>query len=106
MGIALAQIDVSARPVPQPGPPDRRALMVEIVYHHISMLVLVADPPGQTWPQLSPVKWTLIWPSFGAAEFPPLSPVTGDDRTEILTHTGRWIPPVRLPVVRQRGRPR
>jgi hypothetical protein len=42
MGVALAQLDVSATPVPQPGPPDRRALMVEIVYHYISLLVLIA----------------------------------------------------------------
>jgi hypothetical protein len=54
MGIAPAQIDVSATPVPQPGPPDRRALMVEIVCHHITILVLIADSPGQTWPQLPP----------------------------------------------------
>lgn len=105
MGIALAQIDISATPVPQPGPPDRRALMVEIVYHHITLLILAADSPGQTWPQLSPVKWTLIWPAFGTAEFPPLSSVTADERTEILTHPGRWIPPVHVPAIRQSGQP-
>ena len=111
MGVALAQIDVSATPVPQPGPPDRRALIVEIVYHRISMLIFIADSAGQMWPQLSPVKWTLIWPSFGVVEFPPMSSVTAEERTEILTHPGRWIPPVQVairqsdlpPVVRRRN---
>jgi hypothetical protein len=105
MGVALAQIDVSATPAPRPGPPDRRALMVEIIYHHITMLVLIADSPGQTWPQRSPVKWTLIWPSFGVAEFPPMSPITKEERTEILTHPGRWIPPVQVSAIRHSDRP-
>jgi hypothetical protein len=101
IGVALAQIDVSATPVPQPGPPDRRGLMVEIVYHHISMLIFIADSPGQAWPQLSPVKWTLVWPSFGMAEFPPLDSVTADERTDVLAKPGRWIPPVQVPVIQQ-----
>jgi hypothetical protein len=105
MGVALAQMDVSATPVPQPGPPDRRALMVEMVYHHISVLVFIADSPAQTWPQLSPVKWTLMWPSFGMAEFPPMSPITKEERTEILSHPGRWIPPVQVSAIRQSGLP-
>jgi hypothetical protein len=101
MGVALAQMDVSATPVPRPGPPDRRALMAEIVYHHMTMLVFIADSPTQTWPQLSPVKWTLIWPAFGMAEFPPMSPITAEERTEILTRPGRWIPPVQVSAIRQ-----
>jgi len=105
MGVALAQIDVSATLVPQPGPPDRRALMMEIVYHHITLLVLIANSPAQTWPQLSPVKWTLMWPSFGMAEFPPMSPITKEERTEILSHPGRWIPPVQVSAIRQPGLP-
>jgi hypothetical protein len=105
MGIALAQIDISATPLPQPGPPDRRALMVEIVYHHISLLILIADSPKQTWPQMSPVKWTLIWPSFGTTEFPPMSSVTAEERTEIFSHPGRWIPPVEVPAIRRSGLP-
>jgi hypothetical protein len=105
MGVALAQIDISATPAPQPGPPDRRALMVEIVYHRITMLVLIADSPGQTWPQLSPVSWTRLWPSFGVAEFPPMSAITAEERTEILTHPGRWIPPVHVSAIRHSDRP-
>jgi hypothetical protein len=34
-GVGLAQMDISATPVLRPGPPDRRALMVETVYHHM-----------------------------------------------------------------------
>ena len=105
LGVALAQVDVSATLVPQPGPPDRRALMMGLVYHHMSVLVFIADSPGQTWPQLSPVKWTLMWPSFGMGEFPPMSPVTKEERTEIFSHPGRWIPPVQVWAVRQSGLP-
>jgi hypothetical protein len=105
IGVALARMDVSATPIPQPGPPDRRALMVEIVYHHISLLVFIGDSPGQTWPQLSLVKWTLIWPSFGVAEFPPMSSITKEERTELLTHPGRWIPPVHVSAIRQSDLP-
>jgi hypothetical protein len=48
-----------------------RALMMEIVYHHITLPVLITDLPGQAWPQFSPVKWKLMWPAFGMAEFLP-----------------------------------
>jgi hypothetical protein len=104
MGVALAQMDVSATPVPQPGPPDRRALIAEIVYHHITMLVFISDSPAQTWPQLSPAKWALMWPSFGMAEFPPMIPITRDERTELLSRPGRWIPPVQA-AIRQSDQP-
>lgn len=105
MGVGLVQMDISATPVPRPGPPDRRALMVEIAYHYITLLVLVADSPGQTWPQLSPVKWALIWPSFGMTEFPPMSSITQDERTEVLTRPGQWIPPVQVSGIRRSSQP-
>jgi hypothetical protein len=97
MGIALAQIDVSATPVPQPGPPDRRALMMgdRLPPHQH------ADPCRRfTRADVAsalPGEVDTVWPTFGAAEFPPLSPITADERTEILIHTGRWIPPVHVP---------
>ena len=30
-----------------------------------------------------------------------LGSVTADERTEVLTKPGRWIPPVQVPVIRQ-----
>jgi len=98
-------MDVSATFVPRPGPPDRRALMVEIVYHHITLLVLIADSPAQTWPRLSLVKWTRMWPSSGVAEFPPMSAITAEERTEVLAHPGRWIPPVQVSAIRHSDQP-
>lgn len=102
ISLGLEQIDVSATPVVIPGPPDRRVLMVAIVYHHISILVFIADSPGQTWPQLLPTQWTLAWPLFGLGllEYPPMRPVTGTELTEIFTQPGRWMPPVRTSAIR------
>jgi hypothetical protein len=105
IGIALAQMDISATRVPQPGPPDRRSLMVEFVYHQITMLIFIADSLGQAWPQLSPTKWQLMWPSFSTAEFPPMGRIASDERTEVLTHPGRWIPPVQVSGIRQSDQP-
>jgi len=47
VGLALEQMDVSAKPVPRPGSADRRVLLVEIIYHYITILVFIADSPGQ-----------------------------------------------------------
>jgi hypothetical protein len=100
LSIALAQIDVSATPIPRPGPPDRRILLTSIVYHNISFLVFITDPPGQVWPPpLSPAQWTRVWPSFGQVEYPPMSSVRGTELTEIFTRLGRWMPPVNVPIV-------
>lgn len=77
MGVALAQMDVSTTPVPRPGPPDRRALMAEIVYQ-----------AGIRHGRVS-----------------PMSPITAEERTEILTHPGRLIPPVQVSAIRQSGLP-
>jgi hypothetical protein len=102
ISLGLEQIDVSATPVARPGPPDRRVLMVAITYHYMSILVFIADSRGQVWPQLSPTKWALVWPTFGLGlfEFPPMSAVTGTELTEIFTKPGRWIPPVQVSGIR------
>jgi hypothetical protein len=99
LSIALAQVDVSATEVARPDPPDRRALLVAVVYHHFSVLVFIANSPGQSWPRMPFEKWTLFWPLLGLRqpEFPPLRTVSGTELTEIFTHPGRWIPPVRGP---------
>src|SRR5258708_2533105 len=62
ISLALAQIDVSATPDARPGPPDRRALLVAIVYHYFSILVIITDSPKQAWPQLLFTQWTLLCP--------------------------------------------
>ncbi len=97
ISIALAQLDVSATPDARPGPPDRRALLGSIVYHHFSLLTFISDSPEQAWPRLPLHQWTLLWPVLGLRqpEYPPLSTVSGTELTEIFTHPGRWIPPVR-----------
>src|SRR5258708_37932644 len=46
----LEQAKVSATPIPRPGAADRPVLLVEIVYHYTTILVLIADSPGQAWP--------------------------------------------------------
>jgi hypothetical protein len=103
ISIGLAQIDVSATPVPQPGPPDRQVLLVSIVYHYVSILVFITNSPGQAWPPLSLTQWMRVWPSFGlgVVEYPPISSVNGTELTEIFTHPGRWMPPVHVPIVRR-----
>ena len=97
LSIALAQVDVSATPVAQAGLPDRRALIAAIVYHYFTVLTFICDSPGQAWPRLPIHQWTMIWPALGlrSPEFAPLSTVSGTELTEIFTHPGRWIPPVR-----------
>lgn len=97
ISIALAQLDVSATPDPRPGPPDRRALLASIVYHHFSILAFICGSPEQAWPRLPLHQWALLWLVFGVRlpEYPPLSTVSGMELTEIFTHPGRWIPPVR-----------
>lgn len=97
ISIALAQVDVSATQVARPGPPDRRALLAAIVYHHFSILTFTADSPEQAWPRLPLHQWTLLWPVLGLRrpEFPSMRTVSGPELTEIFTHPGRWIPPVR-----------
>lgn len=104
MSIGLAHIDVSATPIPRPGPPDRQVLLVAIVYHYVSFLVFITDSPGQTGPVPPPQQWTLVWPLFGLGlvEYPPMSTVSGTELTEIFTKLGRWIPPIHVPV-RQSG---
>jgi len=99
LSIALAQMDVSATEVVRPDPPDRRALLTAIVYHHFSILVFIANSPGQAWPRLQGQQWTLLWPLLGVRqpEFCPLRTVSGPELTEIFMHPGRWIPPVRGP---------
>ncbi len=103
LSIALSQIDVSATPVPQPGPPDRRILLVSFVYHYVSILIFITDSLGQTWPPLSLTQWTRVWPLFGLGviEYPPMGSLNGTELTEIFTNPGRWIPPVQVPIVRQ-----
>jgi hypothetical protein len=104
LSIALEQIDVSATPIPEPGPPDRRILLTSIVYHYMSILVFITDSPGQAWhPPLSPMQWTRVWPPFGQIEYPSMSFVSGIELTEIFTQPGRWIPPVQVPIVHQPG---
>jgi hypothetical protein len=71
LSIALGQIDVSATPVPEPGPADRRILLTSIVYHYISILVFITNSPGRAWPPpLSPTQWTRVWPPFSQVEYP------------------------------------
>jgi hypothetical protein len=41
LSIALVHIDVSSTPVPKPGAPDRQVLLVDIVYHYISIFSLL-----------------------------------------------------------------
>ena len=102
IGVALAQIDVSATPVPAAGTagPAGADGGDRLPPHQHADLHRRA-PQGRRGLCVSPVKWTLIWPSFGVAEFPPLGSVTADERTEVLTKPGRWIPPVQVPVIRQ-----
>lgn len=103
ISIGLAHIDVSATPIPRPGPPDRQVLLVAIVYHHISFFVFITDSPGEALPpKLSPVRWTLVCPLFslGPAEYPPMSSVSGTELTELFTRPGRWIPPVQVSIRR------
>jgi hypothetical protein len=102
LSIALAHIDVSSTPVPQPGPPDRQVLLVDIVYHYISIFIFITDSPGQVGPPLSPTQWTLLWPPSGPGlvEYPPLSSVSGTELTELFTRPGRWIPAAHVPIRR------
>jgi hypothetical protein len=106
IAVALEQIDVSATPVPRPGTTDRRVLLVEIVYHYMTILVFIADSPGQMWPSLLPAAWTMIWPALGqsTAYYPPPSTVRGPEIEAILTKPGQWIPPVRSDI-RRSGQP-
>ncbi len=106
VGLALEQVDVSATPIPRPGAADRRVLLVEIVYHYITILVLIADSPGQAWPPLSPAAWTMVWPALGNSTvyYPPPSSVRGPDIEEILTKPDRWIPPIHS-TIRRLGQP-
>lgn len=106
IGLALEQIDVSATPVPRPGAADRRVLLVEIIYHHITILVFIADSPGQAWPSLSPTAWTMVWPALGRSTvyYPPPSSVRGSEIEEILTQPQRWIPTVHSHI-RRSGQP-
>ncbi len=102
LSIALAHLDVSSTPVPRLGPPDRQVLLVDIVYHYMSIFVFITDSPGQAWPPpLSPSQWARVWPlSSGLVEYPPLSSINGTELTEIFTKPGRWIPPVQVPIRR------
>ena len=106
VGLALEQMDVSAKPVPRPGSADRRVLLVEIIYHYITILVFIADSPGQPWPPLSPMAWSMVWPARGNSTvyYPPPTSVRGTDIEEILTQPGRWIPPIHS-TIRRLGQP-
>jgi hypothetical protein len=103
LAIALARMDVSATPMPRPGPPDRRVLLASIVYHRVSILVFITDSPGQLGPQPPLAQWVMSWPVLGLAgvEYPPVAPVKGSELTEIFTHPGRWIPPIRTAGIRR-----
>lgn len=105
LAVALAQMDVSATPIPRPGPPDRRVLLVSIVYHHLSILVFITDSPGQLGPKPSLSQWVMSWPVFGlgGVEYPPSALVKGSELTEIFTNTGRWIPPIHVSGTRRAG---
>lgn len=65
--------------------------------NHFSILGFISDSPEQASPRLSLQQWVLLWPVFGVRlpEYPPLSTVSGTELTEVFTHPGRWIPPVR-----------
>lgn len=106
LAVALAQIEVSATPIPRPGPPDRRVLLASIVYHHLSILVFITDSPGQqVGPKLSLSQWVMSWPVFGLGrvEYPPPALVRGSELTEIFTHPGRWIPLIQVSGIRSVG---
>jgi hypothetical protein len=101
LSLALAQLDVSATLDPRPGPPDRRALLVAIVYHCVTILVFIADSARQSPPPLPLAQWALLWPQLsGHVEYPSIGSVSGPELTEVFTHPGRWIPPVRVPIRR------
>jgi hypothetical protein len=102
LSIALGHVDVSSTPVPRPGPPDRQVLLVDIVYHYISIFIFITDSPGQLGPPLSFTHWALLWPLSGSrmVEYPPLSTVSGIELTELFTRPGRWIPAAQVPIRR------
>lgn len=103
ISIGLEHIDISATPIPRPGPPDRQALLVTVIYHHITIFVFITGSPGETFPpRLSPTQWTLVWPLFklGSIEYPPMTSVSGTELTELFTQPGRWIPPVHVAIRR------
>jgi hypothetical protein len=102
LSIGLSHIDVSSTPVPRPGPPDRQVLLVNIVYHYISIFIFITDSPGQLGPPLSPTHWALLSPLPGLrmVEYPPLSTVSGTELTELFTQPGRWIPAAHVPIRR------
>lgn len=105
ISVGMAQLDVSTTFVPRPGPPDRRVLMVSIVYHYLNIFVFIADSPGQAPLPLSPAQWTQLSPVYGMGriEFPPVRSVSGTELTKIFTHPGRWIKPVQSLPIRQSG---
>jgi hypothetical protein len=105
--MALAQVDVSATPIPRVGPPDRRALLAEIVYHYITIVVFMADSPGQTGPSLSPALWTMVWPALGRTTvfYPPTSVVHGSEIEAVLTKPQRWIPTIHTEIRRSDDAP-
>lgn len=106
LAVALAQMEVSATPIPRPGPPDRQVLLASIVYHHLSILVFITDSPGQQSGPKPPLsQWVMSWPVFGSSvvEFPPSASVKGSELTELFTNTGRWIPPIHVSGIRRTG---
>jgi hypothetical protein len=104
IALALAQIEVSDTPIPRPGPPDRQVLLASIVYHHLSILVFIADSPGQQRRPMPPLpQWVMSWPVFGlgGVEYPPPALVKGSELTQIFVDPGRWIPPIHVSGIRR-----
>lgn len=105
LSIGLAHIEVSATPIPEPGPADRRVLLVAIVYHFITVLIYIVDGPGQMPPPIPLDGWLLVCPAFDSVDFSPLRVVAGNEVTEILTNHSRWLPMIRISDFRRSNAP-
>ncbi len=101
LSIALAHLNVSATPVPQPGEPHSQIALVAVVYHWVSFLIFITDKPGQQPPPMPLDRWSLLWPVRGPVDYPPPAVLNGNELTKRMVDHSDWLPLVGVSAIRR-----
>lgn len=101
LSVALTHINVSKTPWARPGDPECQIAFVAIVYHCVTFLVFITDAPGQQPPPLPLDRWTLLWPTRGPVDYPPMTTLDGNELTRTMVDHSRWLPTVQVPSIRR-----
>jgi hypothetical protein len=91
--VRQAHLAISLSPIVRPGDTEHLSLMLALSWFHLSVLMYIAEVPGQrAGPTLAVDRWTTLWPCGAAGvEYPPMVALSTSELNATVSGQA-WLP--------------